>query len=176
MGSDIIKIEAVKQNVDATEAELLLERVSADFKPRVQRIIYYPYFWYYFRYRVKTIFGVREIHVPCIVDSRNKQAATVDEFEIETINTDPVDVLEPKIRDEEALKIAKSYVVHVVIHRLKSLLFPELELEGRKFLYKPFWIVKCTNRKNESFKVMVDGITGKYQILSVDQSNMGAKE
>ncbi len=175
MEDDLINIEIIKQSIGAKEAEVLLERVSADFKPRVQRIIYYPYYWYYFKYTVKSLFGVRELHVPCIVDSLNKQAATVDKFEVENVNSDPVDILTPKIEDREALKIAKSYVIHAVMHRMKSLLFPELKLEDKKFLYKPFWIVKCTNRKGESFKVMVDGVTGKYQILSVSQSTMEVK-
>lgn len=161
------KILTIKQNINSIEAKQIIDRLSEDYIPQVQKKVYYPYYWYLFKYSVKTIFGEKTIRVPCIIDMLNKQASTVDYFEREIIAVEQENIIQGKLKKSEALKSAKSYHIHAVMHKLKSLIYPEIGLLEEKTVYKPFWIIKCDSKGHNSFKVMVDGVTGKFQILNM---------
>jgi len=161
------KILTIKQNINQIGAIHIIDNLSEYYVPQVQKKLYYPYYWFLFKYSVKTIFGEKTIRVPCIIDMLNKQASTVDDFEREFISVEQENIIQGKLKKLEALKSAKSYIIHAVMHKLKSLIYPEIELLEENVVYRPFWIIKCDRNGYNSFKVMVDGVTGKFQILNI---------
>lgn len=161
-----VAINAIPIGIEHDEAVGILSKHSEQHSLQVQKMIYYPYHWILFSYTVKTLFGKsHEIKASCLVDLINNHAATTDKFE--TCETEVIkdSVLEPDYTQEQAIKTARTYLTHASIHNSKILFAPDSKILEQSAVYKPFWIVKCTNRDRHSFKVIVDAVTGKFQLL-----------
>jgi hypothetical protein len=166
ISSQKVEIKTLPCSIDRDKAALIVEAYSDQHSVQVQKLIYYPYYWVLFSYTVKTLIGKsRVINASCMVDMINNHAATTDKFEasIEAVPKD--NILEYDYSEEEAFKTAKTYLTHAAIHKMKALLVPDYKVKERGIIYKPFWIVRCTNSNRHKFKVMVDAVTGKYQLL-----------
>ena len=164
--TDNVEIEALPVSIDRDRAASVIRSLSGDFSVEVQKVIYYPYLWVFFIYSVKTIIGKRrDVKASCFVDLINNQASTTDKFTLETESVSSDNILSPDVGEEEAFKTASTYLTHSAIHKMKALLVPDYEVVEKKIVYKPFWIVKCRNRKRENFKAIVDACTGKFQVL-----------
>ncbi|MCF7928961.1 MAG: hypothetical protein K9L68_08620 [Spirochaetales bacterium] len=161
-------ILALTQHISAQQAEAVLSAAASQFNTQIQRRIYYPYYWVHFHYSVKTVLGKRDIEAYCFVDLINNLASTADRFESETISVPANNVLQSKMDEEAAYKTARTYLLHSSIHKMKALLLPKYEIVQKAFVYKPFWIARCTNANREQFHMLVDGVTGKYEALTLD--------
>lgn len=162
-------ITVIRESISREDAFKIVQKVSGEFSPQIQKRVYYPYYWVFFEYVVKTFLGKRRIKAYCLVDLLENQASTADHFETCEIEEEEENILTPCTDPESALKTAETYLVHSAIHQMKSLLFPRAEVKNRVFLHKPFWIVRCDNLKGERFRVIVDGITGKFEILNIEE-------
>jgi hypothetical protein len=158
-------ITAVKQHISSQQAALLVQSAAGDFVAQVQKKIYYPYFWFYFRCSVKILKWEHPMRVSCLVDRINKEAATSSLFEREEVEVEEENILEEELARDEAYKMAETYVVHASIHKMRSILFPKQELMEEAAVYKPFWLVKCSHPRKGHFRVIVDAGTGKLQVL-----------
>ena len=159
-------IELIPVSITRDEAASIVLAHAGEYSVQVQKLIYYPYLWVYFKYTVKTLLGKsRIIDASCLVDLINNQGATTDRFELSSESVPADNILEPDYDSETALATAKSYLLHASINKMKALLTPRYEVVENKQIYKPFWIVRCTNRSRDSFKVIVDSLTGKFQVL-----------
>jgi hypothetical protein len=165
------KITAVKQYISSQQAAMLVQSGAGDFVAQVQTKIYYPYFWFYFRCSVKILKWEHPMRVSCLVDRINKEASTSSLFEREEVEVDTENILESSLEREEAYKMAQTYVVHASIHKMRSILFPKQQLMEEAAVYKPFWLVKCSHPRKGHFRVIVDGGTGKLQILKSEEDN-----
>jgi len=105
------------------------------------------------------LFRERSFKASCLVNLRDSKAATSDPFDSEEVKADSENVLPCAVDGEEAKKIAQSYIIHSARHKMKSLLIPQMELLEQARVYKPFWLIKCENRKRNSFRVLLDGVT-----------------
>lgn len=161
----IQSIESLLCNIDRNDALRMVSGYSSSFTPQIQKRIYYPYYWVHFEYTVKTILGSRTIQAYCLVDLINNQAATADSFQWESLEIEEENILQPEISAETALGTARSYLLHSSIHTMKALLCPEKKVLAEKVMYKPFWIVRFENEKKERFRLLVDGMTGKFQVI-----------
>lgn len=166
-----ITINAVKPGITRSQAVGILTRTAGSFKPQVQKLVYYPYLWVHYLYTVKTFLGKRSIRAYILVDLLHNIASTSDAFDYEEAAVEAETVIPSKTDLQTAGETAKTYLLHSAIHKMKTLLLPEAEVQDQKEIYKPFWIVKCTNRDRHSFRVLVDGLTGKYEILNIDGDN-----
>ncbi|MBI9106947.1 MAG: hypothetical protein JEZ04_09405 [Spirochaetales bacterium] len=161
-----ILINAIPSEIEQNEAMSIVLKYSEQHSVQVQKKIYYPYYWVLFSYTVKTLFGrSRSTKASCLVDLINNQAATTDKFEFAETQVIKDNVLEHDYTEEQAIKTARTYLTHASIHNMKVLFAPDSEILKQSIVYKPFWIVKCTNRDRHSFKVIVDAVTGKFQVL-----------
>ncbi len=160
-------ISAIAPGISRNQARGILCRVAGTYKPQVQKLVYYPYLWTHYEYTVKTILGKRSVRAYILVDLIHNIASTSDSFDYEDISVDEEIIIPRKIDVETAGETAKTYLLHSAVHKMKTLLLPEARIRERREIYKPFWIVKCVNRNRESFRVLVDGLTGKYEILSI---------
>ena len=159
-------ISSIRTSISHSRAQNIVEQNARGYYTEVQKRIYYPYYWFFFANTVKTLLGVRTIRASCLVDLCSGQASTTDNFMQEEIEADMDSVLEGKIGEEEAYQKARTYVVHSTIHVMKALLCPEIVVLEKRILHKLFWIVKCSHPGKEPFRVIVDSVTGTYEILA----------
>jgi hypothetical protein len=111
------------------------------------------------------VFGESGLKVSCLIDARTKAGATADAFELERVGVPAGDVIEPRLDETEANRLAERYVAYVVRNKRKALVAPKLEVLDHALVFKPFWIVNCSNGTKPEFRVMVDGITGGFHVL-----------
>ena len=162
----MLTIARIRGDIDEERAERLIARVSEDWTPRTQARLFYPYFWFLFRCSTRTLFGESGLMVSCLVDARTRVCATADAFELEHVGVPAGDVIEPRLDEAEASQLAERYVAYVVRNKRKALVAPKLEVLEHALVFKPFWIVNCTNGSKPDFRVMVDGITGGFHALA----------
>jgi hypothetical protein len=155
----------VRGGIRKDQAEGLIASVSAGWTPCAEANLFYPYFWFLFRCSTRTLFGESGLRVSCLIDARTKAGATADAFEIEHIGVPAGDVIEPHLDEAEAKRLAERYVAYVVRNKRKALATPQLEVLEHALVFKPFWIVNCSNGTKPEFRVMVDGITGGFHVL-----------
>ncbi len=159
-------INLIPASIEEIEAKEIVTRHSENYFTQVQKLIYYPYYWFLFSFTIKTLFGKsKNIKASCLVDLINNHASTTDRFELKETEVLQKSILEHDYNEEQALKTAKTYLTHSSIHTMKVLFAPDYEIMEKQLVYKPFWIVKCTDHGKYSFKVIVDAVTGKFQIL-----------
>ncbi len=162
------EINGIPVGISRSQAASILTAKAGVFKPQVQRMVYYPYLWVHYVYTVKTFLGKRSIRAYILVDLLNNIAATADQFDYEAVLVESESLIPIGVEQETAIKTAETYLLHSAVHKMKTLLLPQAEVQKQETLYKPFWIVKCMDRKRRSFRVLVDGVTGKYEILNID--------
>jgi hypothetical protein len=158
-------LACVRGGIRKDQAEGLIASVSAGWTPCAEANLFYPYFWFLFRCSTRTLFGESGLRVSCLIDARTKAGATADAFEIEHIGVPAGDVIEPHLDEAEAKRLAERYVAYVVRNKRKALATPKLEVLEHALVFKPFWIVNCSNGTKPEFRVMVDGITGGFHVL-----------
>ena len=156
----------IRGGVGRDRAERLIASVAGGWTPRVEACLFYPYFWFLFRFSAKTLFGETGLKVSCLIDALTKVGATADVFELDHVGVPAGDVIEPRLDEAEANRLAERYAAYVVRNKHKALVVPKLEVLEHALVFKPFWIVNCTNRTKPDFRVMVDGITGGVHVLS----------
>ncbi len=161
-----MNINAIESTITREDAASILQAKTSSIIPRVQKLIYYPYYWVFFSFRVKTLFGMgRNNKASCLVDMINNQAATSDIFKHVEVEVPEENILENDFSEEESLKTARTYLNHAAMHKMKALVVPQSEIIEEKKIHKPFWVVKCFNQDNSHFTMIVDAVTGKYQNL-----------
>jgi len=158
-------LACIRGGIRKEQAESLIASASAGWTPRAQTRLYYPYFWFLFRCSTRTVFGESGLKVSCLIDARTNVGATADAFELERVGVPAGDVIEPRLDEAEANRLAERYVAYVVRNKRKAFVAPKLEAVDHALVFKPFWIVICSNGSDPEFRVMVDGITGGFHVL-----------
>lgn len=158
-------LTVIKEVLTEKDALITVQRRAENYSVRSEGKLYYPYFWFFFSCSVKTFFGSRNRKASCLIDLLRNQAATTDPFITSEVETDPSQFIQEKYTEQEAYCTASTYMVHASIHITRSLLLPQLEVLDKGKVYKAFWIIECTHLQKTSFKVMVDSITGKYEMI-----------
>ena len=158
-------LACIHGGIGKEQAESLIASVSGGWTPCAEANLFYPYFWFLFRCSTRTLFGESGVRVSCLIDARTKAGATADAFELEHIGVPAGDVIESRLDEAEANRLAERYVAYVVRNKRKALATSKLEVLEHALVFKPFWIVNCSNGTKPEFRVMVDGITGGFHVL-----------
>jgi hypothetical protein len=156
----------IRGSIGKERAERLIASRAGGWTRRAEACLFYPYFWFLFRFSAKTLFGETGLKVSCLIDARTTVGATADAFEIEQVVVPAGDVIEPRFDEIEANRLAERYVAYVVRNKRKALVAPKLEVLEHELVFKPFWIVNCTKGSEPEYRMMVDGITGGFHALS----------
>jgi hypothetical protein len=156
----------IRGGIGREQAESRIASVSRGWTPRAEASLFYPYFWFLFRVSTRTLFGESGLKVSCLIDARTQVGATADAFKLEQVGVPADDVIEPRLNEAEANRLAERYVAYVVRNKRKALVAPKFEMLEHSLVFKPFWIVKCTSDLKPAFRVMVDGITGAFHVLA----------
>ncbi|MCD6396503.1 MAG: hypothetical protein J7L71_03100 [Spirochaetaceae bacterium] len=161
-----IIINSIERFLSSNDAVTVIKPFIENYIPKSQKMVFYPYYWVFFHYTVNTIIGKSRImEASCLVDMINNIASTTDRFEKKNVEAVSENILTPSIPEEDAFNSARTYLTHASILKRKALLVPDVQVIQKELIYKPFWIIKCTNRTRENFNIMVDAVTGKYQTL-----------
>ena len=158
-------LACIRGGIRKEQAESLIASASDGWTPRAEARLFYPYFWFLFRCSTRTLFGESGLKVSCLIDARTNVGATADAFELERVAVPIDDVIEPRLDQAEANRLAERYVAYVVRNKRKALATSKLEVLEHALVFKPFWIVNCSNGTKPEFRVMVDGITGGFHVL-----------
>jgi hypothetical protein len=162
----------IRGGIGREQAESRIASLTHGWTPRAEASLCYPYFWFLFRVSTRTLFGESGLEVSCLIDARTHVGATAGAFELEHIGVPNDDVIEPRLQEAEANRLAQRYVAYVVRNKRKALVAPKFQILEHALVFKPFWIVKCTNGSKPAFRVMVDGITGAFHVLAPPAKHM----
>ena len=153
-------------HLTGVQAEGVVRSALGEWTSRGRRKLYYPYFWLQLGYAAHTLLGTSRLRMSCLVDARTALASTADPFEVERVDADAGEVMEPRLVEDEALRIARRYAAYVVRNRRRAL--------GRNLVFKPFWIIDGTKPQESSLRVIVDGVTGGFHALRWDSGRRGS--
>ena len=159
-------IAAIAGDLGREGVERLVRSTASEQTIRAERKLYYPYFWLQLRYAANTYLGRSAVRLSCFVDSRTRLGATTDPFELEDVDADERDIISPCVDEREAHRIAERYTGYVLRNRRRALIAPTIEVLSCRMIHKPFWIVTCSRAQQSSLRVLVDGITGGFHLLS----------
>jgi hypothetical protein len=158
-------ISCISGGISRERAERLVAAGSEEWMPRVHTKLHYPYHWFLMRFSAKTLFGESALRISCLIDGRTRAGATTDAFDVEHATVPDDEVIDARVDDLEACRLAERFTAYVVRNRRKALVTPKVDVLKRAVVHKPFWIVHCTNGSKPDFRVMVDGITGGLHVL-----------
>lgn len=157
-------IRAIRTGIGPVRASALLES-AAPISADVERKLFYPFHWFLLRSSTRTLLGESALRVSCLVDGRTGLCATADPFVLEDVRPSRDDILDAKLGELEACRIAERYVAFVARRRQKALVSPGLELLQTRLVHKPFWVLGCREGSGPSFRMLVDGVTGGFHPL-----------
>ncbi len=158
---------AIAACLTATQAEQVVAPRATTWTIRAQRKLYYPYFWFGLRTDARTVLGTSSAWWSSLVDARTGLGYTADRFDLEQIDADEPVLLDTRLTEEEALAVAQRYVGYVGRHRRRALVSSVLKPLGCRLIYKPFWIVEGTRADRPSFRILVDGVTGRFHPIGL---------
>ena len=162
MTNDVVAIAGC---LTSAQAEGVDASASGEWTSRARSKIYYPYFWFHLRYATRTLLGYGSVRLSCLVDTRTGCASTTDPFELERVDANAATVMEPRLAEDDALRSAHRYGAYVMRHRRKALVAPEVTMLERGLVHKPFWVVDGSKPRQSTFRVLVDGLTGRFHVL-----------
>ena len=162
MTNDVVAIAGC---LTSSQAESMVASTSDEWTSHARKKIYYPYFWFHLRYTTRTVLGEGSVRLSCLVDTRTGLPSTADSFDLERVEANTEAVMEPRLDQDEALRIAHRYATYILQNRRKALVVPKMMVLERCLIHKPFWIVGGTKRRQASFHVLVDGVTGGFHVL-----------
>lgn len=169
-------ITTIRAQVSNEEAEQIVSSAAPGWTTRLERKLYYPYYWFHFRHSTRTLLGTSAVRVWCLVDARRRVGATVDAFEREYLPADTSATLDPMVDEDEAFRIAERYTAYVIRRQRKALATARMEVLEQESVYKPFSIVRCERDGESPFRVLVDSVTGCFRPLSSSRSSQSQKE
>ncbi|MBM7715197.1 hypothetical protein JOC94_002184 [Bacillus thermophilus] len=100
------------------------------------------------------------------VDGISGVAALADKaptFQIKTVSAERL--LPSTIQKHRAVQIAEDYIFRTLSTKIKVLLTPKVTLQKQLLFYRPYWIVDAKQIGKDDFRLMVDGVSGKYHPL-----------
>lgn len=158
--------------IEAIQSKLVEEYVtqkvlSLDKTIQVEGLqkIYYPY--YHVEMQAESHILGKKISgkIACLIDLiEGAETLISEEPRVEKIEVERQIVITPKLTNEGLLRKAENFLSQSISHKMKVLLVPKLTLLTERVLYRPFWLVNCTSR-NETFQLLVEGISGHYHPL-----------
>lgn len=160
-----MEITSLKGEISSNKAKNLIKKKEPSIEIRNIQKIYYPYFRLSASIKTKVLSRNVDGAISCIVDMVNgSEAITQNTCEKERIVVEDYEVLNMVMNYDNAKNKALTYIRHIVIQKIKLLKIPKITPCIEEILYKPYWIIKCSN--NDSiFHLLMDSISGQYHLL-----------
>lgn len=155
-----IRISLIRPELGAADAVRVVSSIAGSQAARIERKIYYPYFWYSADCAARTLFGKKALSINCLVDGRGGLGATTDSFEVDKPTVPHEAIMGCRTGEAQARRSAQRFVTHNLGRGLKTVGHFDVALESRGLVYKAFWLVRC-----EGAMVMVDSVTAAVHML-----------
>jgi hypothetical protein len=148
-------ISIIHESIDSGEALRIVNSVAGSNAARIERKVFYPYFWFSAACSAPTPFGSKAISAVCLVDACNGIGATSDPVIARDTSVPADALLIPKTDEGEAQRAAHRFLSHQLGRRLRTIGNFAVELEGHGLIHKAFWLIRCGGTV-----VMVDSLSG----------------
>lgn len=132
-----------------------------------ERRVFYPYYHFGARGRLRWLFGERRLEFDCLVDARTGRAASADALALDTLTVDDAEVLGATHEAVEAEPRARRYARHALGKGFRLLGDFNLELDCAGLVHRPYWIVRTGTSR-----VLVDAVTGDLHPLAAADRTM----
>ncbi|QEK12932.1 hypothetical protein FQB35_11685 [Crassaminicella thermophila] len=163
-----MKIISLKNEISSDTAISILKQKDSTVNVNLIEPIYYPYYRLIASVKTKIFARSFDGTLSCLIDLVNGvEAITGEECQTEQIFVDGSSILPISIENEKARKKALGCIRHTIIQKMKVLSIPKIIPVDEDFFYRPFWIIHCLSNKDNHFYVMMDGISGQYQLLDL---------
>ncbi|WP_340084913.1 hypothetical protein MHB50_04505 [Siminovitchia sp. FSL H7-0308] len=132
----------------------------------VDELLYYPYLFFEHSFARKNPLSPLKGIIGSTVDGISGVAALADKaptFQIKTVSAERL--LPSTIQKHRAVQIAEDYIFRTLSTKIKVLLTPKVTLQKQLLFYRPYWIVDAKQIGKDDFRLMVDGVSGKYHPL-----------
>jgi len=144
--------------------------VNTDGRVRVADVkeIYYPYRLIKYDLSVgkEGAFSKLTKKANCIVDLVvGRPAEGRGNPKYEEIKVDEELILEEKIDDEKARNMGYDFVLKLFLNKARLLHTPRIQVTEEKHFHKKFYIVRCLDKDDLDYFIMVDAIDGGLVIL-----------
>jgi hypothetical protein len=129
--------------------------------------VYYPYLLFEAMVHTRIFSKFFHSKLCCLIDLINGREAIAEPLEcIDEIEVDEHDVLSEQIPQDDLPHRASAYINYVLYHNLKVLQIPKIEIVNTMVIYRPYLVIEGLSG-NERISIMMDGISGQYQILNI---------
>ncbi|CDQ41638.1 MULTISPECIES: hypothetical protein [Virgibacillus] len=147
------------------EIETSLYQLDSNSQFLVNRLVYYPYYYFNYTVQAKRLFLPVKEEVGCTIDGISGKGSLIDCKPKLTHVELPYHVQLPlKQSLEDCQTKSESFIYHAIALKMRMLSLSELKLKQKQFFYRPYWIVNSKDRKAADF--IVDAISGQYHPLS----------
>jgi len=153
-------ISLIKESLGSSDALHVVDAIAGSRVARLDRKIYYPYFWFSAECSAPTLFGNKPVSASCLIDGCSGIGATSDQFIVGESSVAAAAVLNRKTSENEAKRAAHGFLTHNLGRRLRTIGHFNVELEPLGLVHKAFWLVRCGGTV-----VMVDSLTGCLHTL-----------
>lgn len=166
-----MKILSLKSDVTTKGAKDILLKKEPTILVEAIQPIYYPYYRIDISVKTRVLTHKIDSKLSCLIDMvHGVEAITGEVNDKEEILVEDSTVLQPVLQHKEAKLKAIEYARHTVIQTTKLLQLPKLTSQTEEFFYKLFWVVRCSNKKNESFYLLMDSISGAFHLLDLEEN------
>ena len=163
-----VTVTTIKRGVDETmAADLMHHKMSSliiqDIEP-----LYFPYYLLTVGVNTRLLAHKISANLACMIDLvEGAEAMTTVAMELVEMELSESLML-PRDYDLEAARAKGLETVrHHLVQNTKVMNVPKVTVEEEQVVYKPFWVISCLGLKKETFSVLMDGVTGEYQLLHV---------
>jgi hypothetical protein len=159
------QITAMRSRLGPSDASKVITERVGDVAVEEPKRLFYPYQWSRWSVTTPSLWGARIQSAWCLVDECTGLASTADAFTTESVDVDTEEVFPADPAEVNLDETARRYVCHAAIQSSRALSLPSLELIEKKRVHRPFWLIQCRPRGGSMLRVVVDAVTGKYQVL-----------
>lgn len=154
------------QEVVFAETEVLngLLQMDKEAEIKMNRLIYYPYYFFEFDVKAKSLLKFTGT-VGCTIDALGGHGAIVDvQPELIKLQVERVKIPSITVGKSEAIKKAESFVFESASSKAKFITIPSVKNISEQLFYRPFWLADYTNGKAHE-QLIVDAVSGSYHPL-----------
>jgi len=160
--TDHRSLAVIESDLDPEEIVTRIARLAGGGTAELRQTLYHPFHAWRASGRLRSLAGSRAIRCELVVDALTAEPATVDHLHTISRAVPDGEVLAVAIPERRSHQVARSYMLHVLQKRLRTLGAFDLELSGAGLIYRPCWVVAAG-----VVRVLVDAVTGSLHPLDV---------
>ena len=151
------RIVMIRGSFNATDALCVVASLTGEADAAVEKEVIYPYYCFDANCSAPAAAGRKAVSVFCLVDAVNGLGATADSFELGQETVKASKLMETRIDDDHALRIARRTVTHRLGKSFRTIADFDVTLKPRGLVHKRFWVVRTSEAR-----LLVDSTTAGW--------------